>query len=66
MWPFVVLGVCVCVHRSENLFVCFGAKPTRRTEDEISHETGSGGGKEGPIEDRGPVDKGRQRDAVDN
>ena len=29
MWPFVVLGVCVC--QSENLFVCFGVKPTQRT-----------------------------------
>ena len=28
MWPFIVLGVCV--RRSENLFVCFGAKPTQR------------------------------------
>ena len=45
--------VCVCVRWSENLFVCFGAKPTQRTEDEISRETGSGGGKEGPM--------GRQR-----
>ena len=37
---------------SDALFVCFGAKPTQRTEDEISRETGCGGGREGPREDR--------------
>ena len=44
MWLFVELGVCVC--QSENLLVCFGAKPTQSTENEISRETGSGGEKE--------------------
>ena len=56
----------VCVRRSENLFVCFGAKPTQRPKLEISHETGSGGGKEGPREERGSVGEGRRREAVDN
>ena len=64
VWPFVVL--VVCERRSENLFVCFGAKPTQRTEDEISHETGNVGWKEGPREDKESVDKGTRRDAVDN
>ena len=68
MWHYVAnhsVG-CVCVRRSENLFVCFGAKPTQRPELEISHETGSGGGNECPREDRGSVDKVRWREAVDN
>ena len=32
MWHYVtiVLGVCVCVRRSDDLFVCFGAKPKQR------------------------------------
>ena len=60
----VCVCVCVCVtqcvairfrlcwRHSGDLFVCFGAKPTQRTEDEISHETRSGGGKDGLSEDK--------------
>ena len=49
---------CVAIYfrlywrHSDDLFVCFGAKPTQRTEDQILRETGSVGGKEGPREDR--------------
>ena len=43
--------------------MCFGAKPTQKTEDEISRETGSGGGKEGPREDR---ERRWQRKAEEN
>ena len=42
----------LCWRHSDDLFVCFSAKPTQKTEGEICHETGSGGGKEGPREDR--------------
>ena len=37
---------------SENLFVCFGVKPTQRAQREIFHETRSRWGKEGLREDR--------------
>ena len=40
-----------CLFVLAPLFVCFGAKSTQSTEDEISRKTGSGGGKEGPRED---------------
>ena len=40
--------------------------PNKSLELEISHEISSRGGKEGPREDRGAVDKGRLREAVDN
>ena len=44
----------------------FVLAPFRRSEGEISRETGSGGGKEGPREDREreSVDKGRQKITV--
>ena len=43
---------CVgCVCASQKIFVYFGAKPIQRTADEISHKTGSRGGKEGLRED---------------
>ena len=48
----VAIRFRLCLLHSDDLFVCFGAKPTQRTEDEICRETGSGGGKEGPREDR--------------
>ena len=41
----------LCWRHSDDLLVCFGTKPTQRTEDEISRESGSGGWKEGPKED---------------
>ena len=52
---------CVCVRRS-----VLARNPNKGLELEISHETRSGRGEEGPREDRGSVDKGRRRDAVDN
>ena len=48
----VAIRFCLCRRHSDDLFGCFGAKPTQRTEDEISRETGSGGGKEGVKDDR--------------
>ena len=44
--------ICLCECRSGNPFVCFGTRPTQRVWGEISRETGSGWGKEGPREDR--------------
>ena len=48
------VAICfrLCWRLSYDLLVCFGAKPTQRTEDEISRETGSRGEKEGPRKDR--------------
>ena len=48
----VAIRFRLCWRHFDDLFVCFGTKSTQRTEDDISHETGSGGGKEGPREDR--------------
>ena len=42
----------LCWRQSDDLFVCFDAKPTQRTEKDISRETGSGRGKKCPWEDR--------------
>ena len=42
----------LCWNYSDDLFVCFGAKPTQGTGDEISRETGSRRGKKGPREDK--------------
>ena len=44
----VAIRFCLCWRHSDDLFVCIGAKPTQRTEDEISREARSGGGTEGP------------------
>ena len=56
MNQFVTRCVAIRFHlswrHSDDLFVCFGVKPTQRAEDEISHETRSEGGKEGPRENR--------------
>ena len=62
------------VCQADDLFVCFCTKPKQRAELEISDETGSRGGKEGPREEgavgkgtqRGSVGEGRRREAVDN
>ena len=48
----VAIRFRLCWRDSDDLFVWFGVKPRQRTEGEISRETGSGGGKEGPREDR--------------
>ena len=47
----VAMCFCLCWHHSDDLLVCFGMKPTQRTEGEISHKTGSERGKESPRED---------------
>ena len=49
---FVAIRFRLCWRHSDDLYVCFGMKPTQRTEDKISRETGTGGGKEGHREDR--------------
>ena len=51
-WPSVTL--CGCVHRADDIFVCFGA---------ISLEIESGRGKGDPREGRGAVDKGIKRES---
>ena len=48
----VAIRFRLCWHHLDDLFVRFNAKPTQRTEYEISQETGSWGGKEGPRVDR--------------
>ena len=59
--------VTLCGHS-----LCWVCAPVRESlcllwcETHTNGETGSGGEKEGPREDRGSVDKGRQREAVDN
>ena len=57
MWPFVLLGVRVCAGQRISL----ARNPLKGPNGEIFRETRSGRGKEGPREDRGAVDKGRQR-----
>ena len=60
----VAIRFRLCWRHSGDLFVCFGAKPTQRIEGEISCESASGGGKEGPSEDREGVDRAGQKRPV--
>ena len=62
-WLFVVL-VCVCAGQRISLSA-LARSPYNEHEDEISHETGRGGRKEGPREDKERrVDKGEQKRTV--
>ena len=54
MWPFIVLGVCVCARAGQRIFL---SALVRNPHKWPNGETGSGGGKEGPREDRGSIDK---------
>ena len=63
MWP--LLAVCVRAGQTISLSVLV-QNPNKGLELEISLETGSGQGEEGTREDTGSVDKGRQRETVDN
>ena len=50
MWPFVVLGVCVCAGQIISLST-LARNPHKEPNGETFRETGSGRGKEGPRED---------------
>ena len=60
MCPFVVLGVCASARQRISLSALV-RNPHRGPNGETIRETGSGGGKEGPREDRVSVDDGEQK-----
>ena len=63
MWPFVVLGVYVYASQRISL-ATLARNPHKGPNGEISHETGSGGGKEGQRERERAVDNGERRRTV--